>query len=232
MFVILQNLLSAHKLTLKKTPRSSRASRWRKGCIVLLLSIVTSTAFAATPSQDLATLLSGYKSLQANFTQTMTNEKGKLLQRSRGKMSLKRPGQFRWQITSPNKQLIIANNKYLWIYDVDLEQATQQKINKANTNSPAWLLSGSVTEIQDRFVVNRISGSGGGQWFELKPKAKGDLFEWVKMQFKNKKMQQMILDDNLGQLSTFKFTRIKVNPQLSNYLFQFRAPKGVDVIKQ
>lgn len=52
------------------------------------------------------------------------------------------------------------------------------------------------------------------------------------MQFQNKRMQQMILADNLGQISTFKFTQIRVNPQLSNYLFQFRAPKGVDVIKQ
>ncbi len=164
MFVLLQNLFHTQAVALKK---SSRPSRWKKKCIVLLLSILTSTALAATPSQNLASLLSNYQSLQANFTQTITDEKGKVLQKSRGKMSLKRPGQFRWQITAPNKQLIIANNKYLWIYDVDLEQATRQKINKANANSPAWLLSGSVTQIQQRFVVKEINGSGGGQWFEL-----------------------------------------------------------------
>ncbi len=199
---------------------------------VLLLSIISSSVLAATPSQNLAALLSGYKSLQANFQQIISNDKGKVMQQSRGKMSLQRPGQFRWQISSPNKQLIVANQKYLWIYDVDLEQATQQKISKTNKSSPAWLLSGSVAEIQDRFIVTQIKGIGGGQWFELKPKTQGDLFLWVKMQFQNKRMQQMILADNLGQISTFKFTQIKVNPQLSNYMFQFRAPKGVDVVKQ
>ena len=199
---------------------------------VLLLSIISSSVLAATPSQNLAALLSGYKSLQANFQQITSNDKGKVMQQSRGKMSLQRPGQFRWQISSPNKQLIVANQKYLWIYDVDLEQATQQKISKTNKSSPAWLLSGSVAEIQDRFIVTQIKGIGGGQWFELKPKTQGDLFLWVKMQFQNKRMQQMILADNLGQISTFKFTQIKVNPQLSNYMFQFRAPKGVDVVKQ
>lgn len=170
MFVFLQNLVNARKRILTKP---SRSSRWKKKCIVLLLTIVPGTVLAATPSQDLATLLTGYQSLQANFQQTTRSDKGKVMQQSRGKMSLQRPGQFRWQITSPNKQLIIANNKYLWVYDVDLEQATRQKINKANKSSPAWLLSGSVTEIQDRFIVSQIKGPGGGQWFELKPKNAG-----------------------------------------------------------
>ena len=35
-----------------------------------------------------------------------------------------RPGRFRWETSDPYQQTVIANGDTLWIYDVDLKQAS------------------------------------------------------------------------------------------------------------
>ena len=38
--------------------------------------------------------------------------------------------------------------------------------------------------------------------------------------------------DQLGQRTVVKLTNVKINPFLSNHLFKFTPPKGVDIINQ
>lgn len=143
-------------------------------------------------------------------------------------MDLQRPGKFRWSIKTPSTQLIVADGNYLWIYDADLEQVTKQKLNASNTTNPASLLSGDAVAIQQRFNVR----DAGNDSFELTPKGKNDLFKSVRLNFKNNVLNQMIVVDNLDQITTFNFNFVKINPNLSPSTFVFSPPKGVDIIAQ
>lgn len=199
--------------------------------VFLAACFCTASALAATATEQLASLLSNFNSMSAHFDQALYDGKGHIVQKSLGNMALQRPGKFRWEVQKPDKQLLIADGQYLWVYDVDLQQATRQKQDQGNTNSPASLLSGTVQDLQNRFGVTQLTKPGAGEWYQLKPIAKNDLFQSIELHFVDGKLANMRLFDNLGSLTTFDFTQVKVNPNLDRKLFVFKAPKGVEVIK-
>jgi outer membrane lipoprotein carrier protein len=196
----------------------------------LFLVIFVSTTLANTPSQQLDELLSNFHAMRADFQQKTLVKNG-VSKASSGNMALKRPGKFRWEITQPNHQLIVADGQYLWVYDVDLEQASRKNLTK-DTNSPAILLSGSSHAIEQRFTIIDFQTEGNRSIFKLKPKANQDMFQRVDLEFTDRKLSKMAVIDNLGQKNIFNFSSVEINPNLSNALFQFHAPHGVDVIKE
>lgn len=177
--------------------------------------------FAATPAEQLTDILNGFSSMQADFSH----------QGSSGKMALQKPGKFRWEVQSPDKQLIIADGKNIWIYDVDLEQVIVRKIDSRHSNNPAMLLSGSVRQLANDFLISKIN-KPGGDWFALKPKGKNTMFQEVQLEFVENKLISMLVIDNLGQKNLFAFKNVKINRKLSRSLFKFVPPKGVDVIRE
>jgi outer membrane lipoprotein carrier protein len=199
------------------------------GFLLLGCGLLTS---AQTPAQELDTVLQNLRTMTADFSQVTTDSSGRVLQKTTGNMALQRPGKFRWQTLTPNKQLILADGTYVWVYDTDLAQATRKKMDPTNNANPASLLSGTNEEFQQRYDVNIINQKGGGIWFELRPKSKNDLFQWIKLQFVNGSLQQMVITDNLGQISTFNFSGNQINKELDQNLFVFKAPAGTDVIQE
>lgn len=187
------------------------------------------TLYGTTSSSQLASLLNNLHTMQASFIQTPLTQAVEGEQQ-RGQMALQRPNKFRWEITSPNKQLIIADGKTLWVYDVDLEQVTKKLQETHDINNPAMLLSGSVVSLQHNFSIKLLSTQDIGQWFELKPMTDQGMFEWIRLHFINGKLFGMQLADNLGQKSELLFKNVKTNTALKPTLFHFTPPKGVDVI--
>jgi outer membrane lipoprotein carrier protein len=197
--------------------------------LLLILFISAPTVFAEPDSHQLKSLLSAYKSISADFTQKAYIKK-KVSKTSSGTMALQRPGKFRWEITTPNHQSIIADGKNLWIYDVDLEQATKTSLTK-DAHSPAILLSGSNDALEERFTLIDSDKAGDLETFRLRPKNNQDMVQQVEIKFDHQKLSEMSVTDNLGQKNVFYFTHVKINPSLSHQLFEFKAPKGVDVIQ-
>ena len=57
-------------------------------------------------------------------------------------------------------------------------------------------------------------------------------FQRIKLIFDQASLKGLELHDQLGQITTVKLNQIKSNPQLAVKLFQFKPPKGVDVVQQ
>ena len=190
------------------------------------------SAHAATPSDDLKSLLNGVKTMQAAFTQTVYDNREKPVETSYGKMSMERPGKFRWEVTKPIPQLIIANQSKLWIYDPDLEQVTIRKLEKATGDTPALLLSHVDAEIDKSYTITTAPTEANIQWFKLVPKNKDSMFEQVKLGFAKQQIQQMRLQDHLGHTTQIKFSNITTNNNLAATLFTFKPPKNTDVIDE
>lgn len=196
-----------------------------------LLSILLFSLFAyafATPAQDLSAKLSKFKTYHANFTQITKDSNGRVIQQSSGQMWLMPPGRFKWQSDKPTKQLIITNGKYLWVYDVDLQQATQQVLdNKAHVN-PVSILSGSISDIQANFLV--FPSTPGV--FILKPKNHNLDFKQIKLVFVNDRITQMEVINNLDETTDFDFANIQINQPLSTDFFELKVSKDVDILKE
>lgn len=202
-----------------------------RSILFLCLGFVSCNCFSATATQDLVSLLNNIKTLQANFVQTVVDANERVLQQTKGEMSLQRPGKFRWKIISPSKQLLIADGSRVWFYDVDLSQVTVQKQQTVNAGAPALLLSGSAQRlVQDYVITARIDNDQ--QIFQLQPKAKNNLFQMVELIFRNHQLQAMRLHDGLKQTTVVKFSDVQSNLSLNASLFQFTPPHGVDVVSQ
>lgn len=203
-----------------------------KKIYLLALYLVTVSVHAAA-AQDLSTLLDGIHSMRAGFTQTVYDNHGKAIQHSYGKMAMQRPGKFRWDVTRPIPQLVVANGSRLWIYDPDLQQVTIRTLKMAAGETPALLLSNVNTTVNQDFTVTESDlKMPGWDWFKLVPKKADNMFEAVEMGFQNKHFLEMRLKDNLGHTTRIQYQNAEFNVNLSSSLFSFNPPKGVDVINE
>jgi len=201
---------------------------------ILLMLLCCSPLFAfATPATDLASLLNAVHTMKADFIQKVYDNHGKVIQTSQGKMALDRPGKFRWQVTKPIPQLIIANQTRLWIYDSDLEQVTIRPLTQAAGDTPALLLSHVGTSLETDYAVKPLDKTGSSlTWFQLTPKNTENMFASVQMGFKQNEISEMRLEDHLGHITAITFTQTQTNVALPGAQFTFKAPAGVDVIDE
>ncbi len=193
---------------------------------------LTQTANAApadnlTAAKRLNKLLTNTKSMTASFSQTT---KGASSGSFKGVMSVQRPNNFRWETQSPSQQLIVANGSSMWIYDKDLEQATKQAVDSQVGNTPALLLSGDPSKIDQNFKITQPYDNKN--YYVLYPKSSDASFKSLSISFSGGKPVMMVLNDTLGQTTSIKFSGIKLNPSISSSQFKFTPPKGVDVINQ
>ena len=207
-----------------------RISLFRAAAVFLA---VTSTQAFADASADLTKILGGITAMQADFAQLTTDAKGRSQPVQSGKMSVKRPGLFRWEVQKPSQQMVMTSGKFLWVYDPELMQATKQKLDEQVGNTPALLLSGDPRKLDAAFAISEEKGGATEEKvFLLKPHGKDALFETLRVRFSGSKLSRMELVDTLGQKTDIRFSNIQVNPALPASQFEFTPPKGVDVIDQ
>lgn len=201
-----------------------------KKLILSLLLCGASAAFAQTPSEVVQTKLNSIRTMTANFSQVVKAKKREV-SRSSGNMALERPGRFRWLTQEPMEQLIVADGKKMWVYDKDLEQVTVKKQEKGLGGTAALFLSGYDETVARDYNVTQFN-EGKNTIFDLKAKSSKGNFQRIKLLFSNEELTGLELYDQLGQITYVKLLKIKSNPKLDAKLFQFKPPKGVDVVQQ
>ena len=201
----------------------------------LLLSAVSLCSLSAMADdasvQRLTQLLNQAQTISARFSQLTLDGGGTQLQETAGELSLKRPGLFRWHTDAPQEQLLVSNGTKVWLYDPDLEQVTIQTLDQRLTHTPALLLSGDVSAINENFEVSHQE-AGEVVDFTLKPKAKDTLFDSLRLSFRNGVINDMQMVDGVGQRTNILFQGVKLNQPLKADLFTFEVPEGADVISE
>ena len=187
---------------------------------LIILLCATSLAHAARGDERIQQFFTDVKSLRADFEQTVTDSKGKIIQNAKGTFVLQRPGKFRWDYRAPYPQLIVADGRKLWIYDPDLEQVTVKQLDSALGGTPAQLLSGARFPQQD-FTVTPKGQRNGLDWIELIPKSSEKDFEKVQLGFDQRDLRMMSITDNFGNTTHLKFNNLQRNLPIEAKEFVF-----------
>jgi outer membrane lipoprotein carrier protein len=196
---------------------------------ILLLSLCT--ASYSESAGDLAQAkLNAIQSMTASFKQIVKAKKREV-SRSSGTMALQRPGRFRWQTKQPMAQLVVADGQKMWVYDVDLEQVTVKAQEKGLGGTAALFLSGYDNTVTRDFDVTQTM-QGNVMVFDLHSKSSKANFQRIKLLFTQDMLTGLEMYDQLGQTTFVTLSQIKLNPKLAETVFQFKPPKGVDVVKQ
>lgn len=197
--------------------------------LFLLFALALGSAAHAGGVERLQAFIAGAKTAEADFTQTVSDKSGRVMQQASGRMAFARPGKFRWDYSKPYEQVIVGDGTKLWLYDADLEQVTVRTLGDVIAGTPAALLAGD-NAIEKYFVLKDAGAADGLEWLDATPKTRDTSFERIRMGFKGDLLMQMELFDTFGQRTTLKFTRMVRNPSIPASRFTFTPPKGADII--
>lgn len=209
---------------------SKFAQRVRNSATVILLWAIAAVASAVeTAETPLDRFFLGLDNLSAAFEQTLYDAQGQVTQTATGRLSIQRPGRFRWDYDTPYKQLVLGDGERLWTYDADLEQATVKPQDDTLAGTPALLLSAQ-QQPRELFDIQALPPRDGETWYELTPRAQDTQFNELRLGFVDDSLVAMELIDAFEQLTQFRFSDTRRNSPLAAGLFSFTPPAGVDVI--
>lgn len=201
--------------------------------VMLMLQVVLLQAAEQNTGLDkdsaLGIALSKMSVLQgfsADFEQVLTYaEGGKRVYQ--GRLSVLRPGKFRWHYTKPYEQLYVSNGDGIWLYEPDLLQA--QKLRDLGDVDPIvmQLLDGRVSLDDVQVLQHESFDVGLTSWHVRIGKKQQQVEVWLGV-----KAQQLIWIESRDMLSNrnrLNLQDMKLTPPAAE-IFEFTAPEGVDVI--
>jgi len=194
--------------------------------VLALTLLAPASLVAADGRQRLDDYLKGLSSLKSSFKQFTFNADHTQMMEASGTLYLQRPGRFRWEYDAPNRQVIVADGKRVYLHDLELEQVSHQSQAKALRGTPALLLAGG-GPIEDQFKTRSIESRDGRDWVELIPKASDTDVVRIELGFGGKELDSLIMEDSFGQTTRLNFSATQRNPTLDPDLFKV-DPKAVD----
>jgi outer membrane lipoprotein carrier protein len=211
--------------------------------VAFAAALFASAVLADQAGTALDRFLNGLNSLHADFTQTVTDAKGKQVESGSGSLLVQRPGKFRWDYTpheadasasrkdaATRGQLLVADGKNLWFYDRELSQVTVKPVAAALTATPVMLLSGTTAQLRDSFDIASDGNRDGMEWVKVKPHGDEADFSSAELGFVRDQLARMIIHDRLGQSVQLDFSHGERNGRVDAAQLQFKPPAGVDVI--
>jgi outer membrane lipoprotein carrier protein len=91
------------------------------------------------------------------------------------------------------------------------------------------LLSGDKA-VREGFDVVESFERDGLSWVRLRPHLPGTDFQSVLIGFDGTMPMRLELEDTLNQVTRIDLTDVDLNAKLKDRLFEFKPPRGVDVI--
>jgi outer membrane lipoprotein carrier protein len=186
--------------------------------------------------------LDGLSSLNAQFTQAVTDAHGKMVESGSGTLLVQRPGKFRWDYLphsagdmpknsdSQRGQLLVADGRNLWFYDRELAQVSVKPVEAALSATPVMLLSGSPAQLRDSFEISAAGSHDGMEWVRVVPRSAEADFSGAQLGFTHDQLTRMVVNDRLGQTVRLDFSHEERNGPIDAAELQFKPPAGVDVI--
>lgn len=207
-----------------------------------MLGAACALSASADGLESLEVFVKTVSSGRADFTQVVTSParegQSARSKTSSGTFEFSRPNRFKFLYKKPFEQSIVADGQTLWLYDMDLNQVTARKQAQVLGSTPAALIAAApdLRALQADFSLAAAPDKDGLQWVTATPKAKDGQLQAVRVGFRagEKATELAVLEilDSFGQRSVLTFSKVEVNPRLAFDTFQFRPPKGADVIRQ
>ena len=208
----------------------------RKILVLFIILILPVSLFAKSSDQQaLDAIQSQYEKIltfEADFTQRSYVKMMNQTQDVKGRVQIKKPGKMRWVYGAPDTQILISNEKTLWLYVPDEEQATKVPVESIySSNTPALFLAGR-GKLAHTFDVESVSQEDKNILVSLVPKSAEQGLARLVLQAdkKNYQITGSTVYDKLGNKTEIRFNRIQVNHEISEEQFQLKTPPGVEIL--
>ena len=175
------------------------------------------------------------RSLQAEFIEIY---RGNGMDRTEsGTLWLKKPRKMRWEYRSPKEKLFLSDGQDAWFYVPGERQARREPFKKLDDlRSPLSFLLGKTKlekELQGLSVAADVAPSTPGNTvLRGVPKGMADRVSEVLLEVNPEhQLTRILLEQEDGSDTEYRFTQQKENVTLSDDRFRFAPPPGVETIE-
>jgi outer membrane lipoprotein carrier protein len=206
---------------------------WAAG-LVLGLGVLASPVIAQSASDVAQALQRKYDSIRdftADFTQI--SESGPLKKKftERGTVLIKKPGKMRWEYRQPEEKLVVSNGRIIQTYIKEDKQVVMAEASP----TPALFLAGQGNIVRDfipEIVALPTTLPTGTQALKLTPKTPQPEYEWMIVGFDPKtfSIRGLVFIDAQGSTQSLVFANLKENVNPADSRFDFKPPRGVEIV--
>jgi outer membrane lipoprotein carrier protein len=215
----------------------------RNAAICLLWGLAASVLLSpGSAGDDLASALAGMQrryaavnTIHADFRQTYRAPG--VDQIESGTMIMKKPGLMRWEYREPETKLFVADGRDTYLYTPADRQVLVQRFTLADLHStPLRFLLGQ-GDIEGGFFVSWEPDlkpmAAGSLLLRLTPRAPetGYAHVTIECDARSFDVRRMVIHERSGNTSEFVFSNMQTNMKVDNRQFQFKIPKGVEVVR-
>jgi len=151
---------------------------------------------------------------------------------TKGRVQIKKPGKMKWVYNAPDPQVLVSNNKVLWLYVPNEQQVTKVPIDSIySSNTPALFLAGK-GKLSDSFNVVKVSRENNSIVVVLIPIEEDNSLDRLVLFADNKNYQitGSSVYDKLGNKTEIQFSDIRVNVKIPESTFRFKIPQDVELL--
>ncbi len=220
---------------------NSRLRRWTVFTSDILLAVCLYTLAGYGEDDGLRSVVASLQkrygsvsTIRGNFRQ---NYRAPGIEQSEsGAFWMKKPGLMRWEYKSPEAKLFIADGRESYLYTPGERQVMVQRYSPAELHgTPLQFLLGQ-GDIAGSFAVSWETESGpgerGARVLRLVPRAQGDYAHLVlEVDGLSSEIRRIVIHELTGNTSEFILTDLAANIRVDGKLFQFKVPRGVEVVK-
>jgi outer membrane lipoprotein carrier protein len=174
---------------------------------------------------------------EADFEQTYRN---RLLDRTRessGHVWLRPPSKMRWEYAPPSKNLIVADGRFLFVYEPEPNQVVKMPVKGSELPSVMAFLTGgkSLTTDYDVVEVHREKMEPQGlAGLELTPRTPSTVVSRVVLVVSREtgQVQRTVLVEPEGNTNTFVWSKVVTNVAIPESRFTFTPPSGARLVER
>jgi outer membrane lipoprotein carrier protein len=204
---------------------------------MLLLAAPAALALQTRPAAvDTARTLQEKYDRVKDFTADFTHiyEGGVLKKKSteRGTVAIKKPGRMRWEYTTPDRKTFVSDGRRIYSYIPADKQVIVSPVPPDDEASTAVLFLAGKGNLTRDFDASYVDAPADAWGLRLNPRKKQSDYDWLVVIVDRATMQIRTLSaaDAQGGRSTFQFSNYHENTGLPDKMFEFKIPRGTDVI--
>jgi outer membrane lipoprotein carrier protein len=208
--------------------------------LVLLVAVLVAPSFVQAQAKPTADALA--KSLQqryqrisdftADFSQSYRGGVLRTQTVEQGTLTVKKPGQMRWVYTKPEKKEFVSDGQKMYVYIPQDRQVIVSDVNGDGSSTSYLFLAGKGDISRDFTAVYVDSPVAGTLALKLTPRKRQPDYDYLVVAIDPVSLQirGLVTRDAQGGDSTLTFANLKENQGISDKVFAFRIPRGVDVV--
>jgi outer membrane lipoprotein carrier protein len=174
-------------------------------------------------------------SIRADFRQTYRAPG--IDQTESGTLYMKKPGLMRWEYRDPEIKLFVADGRDTYLYTPEDRQVLVQRFSAADLHSTPleFLLGqGDISRSFDAsWEPDAVSKAAGSILLRLTPRSAEADYAYVVIDCDriSYDINRIVIHERTGNTSEFVLSNLKTNVKVDSKQFQFKIPKGVEVIR-